>query len=373
MINLKPNTVLQLKMNDNAANPFVASLNGTPIQMVDEPYFDAEGDWDFSDPSWSLNNNRARFTAPSTGWFILPQNIGAVSGTKYLLCYTIAAMVGSVACRPFIGGQIGVNRNTVGTYVEVITAGSANNLLEFKCYSASGNSLDIDNVFVIDLDAYPATGVFSDVTGNPWTNAHSVAGKIGLGLSLDGIDDLIEVWEEGSCQFPNNDDDFSFWIWIKRGRTGVIEILFDKRDSGLDGWLLYIYSADKLAFRLNNVIVSNGSITITDTNWHLIMVVVHRATTAQIYIDNVADGSPLDVSNQPMSIVNNLMIGVMYDKTSYNFQGSLDAGGIVNKALSAEERALIWNNGYGTESLVSVARPLVNASLVSGRKGLICI
>ncbi|KKM85798.1 hypothetical protein LCGC14_1285360, partial [marine sediment metagenome] len=183
---------------------------------------------------------------------------------------------------------------------------------------------------------------------SPWTNAHSVAGKIGKALSLDGSN-YIEVFDQDSCQFPLDTNSFSVWIWFKRNTTGVTEYFFDKRDGTNDGWTFFINSVNRLwAFVQSSGIIYNVA-TITDTNWHLTSLVVNRTGNATIYLDNIV-GALTDVSNQPMNVSNNLIIGANYSGGN-NFHGLLDAGGIVNKALSAEERAFIWNSGRGTERL----------------------
>jgi len=44
MIDLKPNTVLHLGMNDNAANPFVGGF-GIPTQLIANPHFTSADNW----------------------------------------------------------------------------------------------------------------------------------------------------------------------------------------------------------------------------------------------------------------------------------------------------------------------------------------
>lgn len=352
MFDLKTNTVLHMKMNDNAANPFVASLNGVPTELVLNNYFSSSNYWDWSSPQWTYESvpKVAAFygyAAPSP----LSIDIGAISGKKYLLVYTrTGGPQGD--CQPAIGGQSGILRTDAGTYAEIITAGSANSLLIIYGIKATPppGSFSIDNVFCICLDDFPNTGVFSDSTGNPWTQSHDVTGKINGALGLDGLDDSIMVFDQGSCEFPANDQDFSFWIWFKRNSTSQTEFLFDKRDGATDGWQLRFTNInDRLWFNINGAGVV-GDTAVTDSNWHLAMVVVNRATTAQIYLDNIADGAPLDVSSQAMSVSNDLTIGASYINSG-QLDGQVDIAGVVNKALSADERAFIWNNGNGTERL----------------------
>ena len=47
MIDLRPNIVLHMKMNDNAPDPFVASLNGTPTQLIENAKFGDNSVWDW--------------------------------------------------------------------------------------------------------------------------------------------------------------------------------------------------------------------------------------------------------------------------------------------------------------------------------------
>ena len=341
MIRLKYNTVTQMKMNDDAANPFVAGLNGTPTELISDPYFDLppETRWTFG-IGWLFFEDVAIFISPSG---TLDENTFVpIAGHKYLLVYSIMSFDAGVLYAT-IGGTAGVSRTSPGVFSEVITASDTTGL-KFAVTGANGT---LDNIFCIDLTLFPNTGVFMDAT-SPWTNAHSVAGKIGKALSLDGSN-YIEVFDQDSCQFPLDTNSFSVWIWFKRNTTGVTEYFFDKRDGTNDGWTFFINSVNRLwAFVQSSGIIYNVA-TITDTNWHLTSLVVNRTGNATIYLDNIV-GALTDVSNQPMNVSNNLIIGANYSGGN-NFHGLLDAGGIVNKALSAEERAFIWNSGRGTERL----------------------
>jgi len=291
-----------------------------------------------------------------------------VAGHDYLVVYTIKNYTGGKFIVR-IGNTAGAERISNGRFIEIITASNTDSLWFDGYWAPQGT---VDNVFVCDLTLFPNTGVFTDATGNPWTQGHDQNGKIGGALSFDGSDDHIRILGATNLRFNSGSQDFSIWFWLKRNRAGVAEYLFDMRDGSDDGWVFQIPSSNRLYFRLDAKWAYGGT-DIDDTNWHLGMIVVNRAGTMQLYLDNVADGNPGDVSGEVMNIVReDLFIGSTVSPTSF-FQGSLDGIGIVDKALSADERDFIWNNGNGTENLVSIARPLVNTSLASGRKGLICI
>ncbi|MBA7602774.1 hypothetical protein ES703_09870 [subsurface metagenome] len=371
MIDLRPNCVAQFKMNDNAANPWVVGLNGVPTELV------TDGSFEDNDPAWTWGTGwvrayppwKAKFSGSDVGY--LEQDIEAIQGQKYLVVFKILNNTAPVqTITPYVGGQAGTGVTSLGFHFEVITAADSSGILKFRGSGSGGTSTSIDNIFCICLDDYPLTGVFSDAAGNPFTSAHSVAGKINTALEFDGSDDYIEVFDEGALEFPNDTDDFSIAIWFKPGSLGVTDYLLDKRDAANDGWRLYIYSDNRIVFQLAGVpggayVISNA---ITDVNWHLIVVVIDRDGNGQIYIDNVASGNPANVSGKPMSIANNLFIGSSYYGNDL-FTGKMDVTAFFDKAFSEEEIAFLWNEGEGRENL-NIARPLVGGSLAAGRRGL---
>jgi len=353
MVDLRPNLVGYWKMNDNAADPFVASLKGTPTQLVDEPYFDAKGTWDNSAPVWYYDDvgHKARYyTTNGIAGCLIQPNANFITGKKYLIVYTISGVFGTVGFTPVIRGTPGIGGSTNGRYVEVIQAGSA--AAELKFYGsappASTGLFYLDNVFCICLDDFPNTGVFTD-GGTGWTNNYSVSGKINTALSFDNIS-YIEVFDQGSCEFPTSD--FSVGCWVKWNGSNVFDAIIDKRDSGTDGWGLYFWLDNTVRFIINGMPVISST-TIEDSDWHLIIVTVDRDGSAQIYIDNVAVGDPVDVSGLgTMSVAANLHLGHTAYTLEYGFlTGLLDCVGIVDKVLSADERDFLWRAGRGTETL----------------------
>ena len=226
MIALRQNCVAQYKMNDNAANPYVAGLSGVPTELVQNNYFMNSSFWSFGS-GWSFADSYARFTGDGDG--TLSQDVGIVSGKKYIVAFDVPnfSVVG-LSIR--VGGAEIASIGGDGIYGFMGTAGGSNSLLEF--YAAGmfpSDWLKLDNVFCFSLDDFPNTGVFMDLV-NENTSAHSVAGKIGQALDYDGVNDRSIVHDEGALLFASASQNFSFLIWFRRGRSGQLEVLLDKDD-----------------------------------------------------------------------------------------------------------------------------------------------
>jgi hypothetical protein len=97
---------------------------------------------------WAIGSGVATATTSSAG---LNQSITPVVGTHYLITYTITRTAGSVTPR-FTGGSTvsGTARSAAGTFSDVITAVTGNNVFEFI---GSGFSGTVDNVAVQPITA----------------------------------------------------------------------------------------------------------------------------------------------------------------------------------------------------------------------------
>lgn len=205
------------------------------------------------------------------------------------------------------------------------------------------------------MDDNAASTTVVDETGNCNGTAQqntediTATGKINTALSFNGTSDYVSISTATSLRF--NTGDFSISFWLKRGRSGVDEYIFDMRDGTNDGWRLWIVGAnDNIYFSLNDKYVW-GTTPIQDTNWHCILLTINRTTgVGQFYSDNVATGSTQDVSGAMAIARTDLFIGATITPSDY-FQGALDAIMIFNKALSTDEVAKLYNNGNGIANL----------------------
>jgi len=259
-------------------------------------------------------------------------------------------VIGASGIRIYAGGnQLGSLIIGVGWHIRTGLAGSSNTLLEIEAGGYASHVAEVDNVFCICLDDFPNTGVFMDAAGNPFTSAHSVAGKINKALSFDGSDDYIEVFDEGALSFNSGSQDFSIAIWIRRAGTGL-EYIIDKRDGSFDGWNLFIVFGEKPGFMINAIVMTSDT-GISDTERHLLIITVDRSSDAYMYLDNVEVAGPVAISGEVMDVANNLFIGQTCVGTG-RFEGDIDVTAIFDKALSQAERDFIWNGSNGREGLV---------------------
>jgi len=347
-IDLRPNCVALYKMNDNADNPYVAGLSGTPIDLVKGGKFDTGANWDTEGTNWTIAGGKATI---SSGLDILKpepaDDITPVIGKKYAVIYTITDY-NLYGIYFNLGGVSGAQRTAVGTYREVITAVNTNGL---KFYPYVFSPLSIDNVTVICVDDFPLAGVLFDEADN-FTSDHSVAGKVNKALHFDGINDKIIVADGGVLNFTTQP--FSIVICMRRNRSGVIEFLLSRGLYLSEGWILYFHTANRIQFRTYAPGVYDRLLstdTITDTNWHQIIVIKDGANS-KLFLDNTecvyTVGPPLD---NPASSTTALKIGCDDDEIN-KFQGDIDVIGFIDKALTAAERDFLWNDGDYRESLV---------------------
>lgn len=358
MIALRPNCVASFKMNDNAANPWITGLSGAPTELVDGGAFSVgdDGYWTWGTP-WVFATipGQAKFSGAVPAY--LEQDIGIIQGQKYLVIFAIDANEGPVqTITPYVGGQAGTGVTSLEQHAEVVTAADSSGVLKFLGSGSGGANVRLDDVYCICLNDFPCTGVYKDET-YCYTSDHSVAGKVNTALNLDGTNDRIEVSDGGALSFNSGSQDFSIAILIKRAGAYAEKCLLDKRDGNNDGWSLRLaspppFNAALPKFYLNAIAMTSDT-GITDTNWHLIKVVVNRGGTAYMYLDNVQVAS-VAISGEVMNITNNLFIGQTYNDIR-KFEGDIDVISFFDKALSAAERTWLWNSGDCTERLNQIA------------------
>jgi len=125
--------------------------------------------------------------------------------------------------------------------------------------------------------------------------------------------------------------------------------------------------------------VNSGSVSLSKNVWHFVCY-TSDSTGNSLWIDGQKVESPTyfygDSSTQ--AFFAQLLMGIVYfgigvlreygrDNIQI-FDGKIDNVMIFNEALSAEEIALLYNDGNGTEELsFGAARPLVGGSLAQGR------
>ncbi len=158
----------------------------------------------------------------------------------------------------------------------------------------------------------------------------------GRALSFDGAADYVTLgaaWED-QLRFDQGTQDFSVVAWVRRAVTGAFQFIFDKRDAGNDGWILYFFNDDRLTFQLGASLAFGP--TVTDTDWHSAITVVDRSADITVYTDGVA-GTPVAIAGPAMAttIAPRIAAG-SFDGTS-KFNGDIAGVVIFPRVLSPAE------------------------------------
>lgn len=152
-------------------------------------------------------------------------------------------------------------------------------------------------------------------------------------------------------KFPNATDDFSIALWVKRGTDDTLEYILDKRDATDDGWCLYFNADNTVGFSLDTIDITSSS-TITDLNWHFIVVVIDRNGNGQIHIDNGSSEGSTSINSETMDISTDVLYmgRSSFEGSGYiYFNGYIDNVMICDKTLIPTEISDLYNNGDGTE------------------------
>ena len=175
--------------------------------------------------------------------------------------------------------------------------------------------------------------------GNTLTNNGNVSfasGKIGNAAVFDGSNYL----DVSMASLPQGSQDRTISFWFNSSNIGAQVPLYYGNASGGELVLFYIGQ--------NTVIVSPygdgvySSETVNNGNWHHILFETNNQTWL-LYIDGVLKDS------QYRSTSTNGTMLTMGSGPDGSTEGSIDAVGIWNRALSDAEVALLYNNGTGRE------------------------
>jgi len=172
-------------------------------------------------------------------------------------------------------------------------------------------------------------------------------------ISLDGVDDFVTM---GDVLDFERTSAFSISAWVKRGGTGVNDTVVSKMESSgnFRGYLLFISSTNLVKFVLRNVNTSSNRLfvdstsTITDTNWHHILMTYDGSSSVsgvKIYIDGVSDTvttagtlSATTLNSSPFNI------GAR-NSNSLFATATIDEVSVFNSELSASDITSIYNGG----------------------------
>jgi hypothetical protein len=196
-------------------------------------------------------------------------------------------------------------------------------------------------------------GTFNDSSGNSRNGVASggptfVQGKIGQALSLDGLDDYVEVSNLASLSFET---DFTWSAWIKTSTDGTVLCLAPATGDWAQGGKSLFVRNGLLSVDVGWVGALASTASVNDDRWHHVAMTTRFETdgtndTTTLYIDGQEAGSR---SNWNMNAFDEtgliVKIGFTNDNFPANpwFSGLIDEVRIYSGVLTSEE--LAWLAG----------------------------
>ena len=186
------------------------------------------------------------------------------------------------------------------------------------------------------------------VTGNPTVTN----GPIGKALDFNGSSYITLGTDiEKELRFDGSTQDFSISAWVRRDATGTQHIIFDKREAVGNGFVFFIASSDTIGFGLNLVYPATAE-TITDTNWHHVVVTADRDGNGIVYLDGVA-GSGTSINGQTLATTIAPSIAARSYDNGNKFNGAIKNLMFFDRVLTAAEiTALAKNQPFDYEKNV---------------------
>ena len=196
-------------------------------------------------------------------------------------------------------------------------------------------------------------GTFNDATGDPNTDAHSVAGQVGKALNFDGVDDYVNCGT--NVAFDLLDFTAEAWVYIDT-TTNLSHRRSVSRDNYLQGgtrkWFALRSSCGTdnvpnftVGISTSNTAQSPEALT---TGWHHLVGIRDEGNYLKLFVDGVEKDSvydptsgAIDSGGEPVTIGGLLPAG--YER----FIGLIDDVRIYNRALSAEEIRRHFSRGRG--------------------------
>jgi len=202
----------------------------------------------------------------------------------------------------------------------------------------------------------PTSGVYNDVVGNNDATCincpTSANGNVNGSQSFDGIDDELDIADDGSFNWQNGSR-FSIELWLNTNSCNGSDAAIGRSDdvTSMEWWIGC--ENGNAAFSLtDNVgnsdkLLSNSSI--SDGLWHhLVAIRDGFSETNKLYVDGVLVASSnviYDVSG--FDSVADVNIGWMNDiSLDYHFTGQIDEVAIADRVITESEIIRHYNDGY---------------------------
>ena len=179
----------------------------------------------------------------------------------------------------------------------------------------------------------------NNINGTFVNGSTVVGGRFGnAGNFVPGTNNYVNLGSNMSI--ANNS--FTLAGWVRRSTSGRWDLIWSA-SSGSTNRSLHV------GFNSSNFLVCNfyendlqGSLTVTDTNWHHFACTFDSTTkTRALYLDGAPAGS--DIASANYQGTGNIKIGGNYTSDSNAYSGNIDEVRIYNRALSRQEINSLYN------------------------------
>jgi len=315
------NTLLRLQ----GQNDFTGSIDNISVKEVGQH-------WTLNGTA-TISDGKAHINSPSGELAEITQTGSLVIGRNYRLTCDLDKTSGDTQ---FVNG---------GTFILVdgfntinFTANSTN--VYFKRGAGSVIS-SLDNIVVQELK-HDATNLMLNAGAYQSANPLITSTK---SMEFDGTDDYLQLSE------PFSYTNHTITGWFKLNINNATISIFDTRDSGNDGIVVYIDTGGQLTYRVGDGSGSTINSSSLDINKWYNFACTYDGTTQTLYLDGVNVSNT--TTSKTISTTTNAAIGKSTYVDSIYFNGQITEVGAYNRALTALEVASLYNQGVPTDLLVS--------------------
>ncbi len=185
-----------------------------------------------------------------------------------------------------------------------------------------------------------------------WDNG--TVGKRNASLDFDGTNDYVDMNDPDELDIAEGES-FSIEAWVSRDTYNTFDVIVAKDNdisvSTTDGYALYIHPGDLVQFTAGNgsgAVIGQGPSTITDSNWHHIVVTYEFDGSGgnelvRIYIDGIPGTIGQGGGSNPDNALD-FRIGSESDGGN-PFDGQIDQVKFYSYPLSPDQVKKAYNNG----------------------------
>jgi hypothetical protein len=195
---------------------------------------------------------------------------------------------------------------------------------------------------------FAGDGNASDISGNDnngtLDGATFAVGKVGQAFRFNGNGNRVLVGNAANLQLQT----FTIEGWIKRASSTIVTNNPSDTTYGLifaygqGGYGIGIQPDGRLFSTKFGGLITNSALTITDTNYHHVVVTV-SGTSLLFYVDGASESQT--ISSQTYTFSTNAAIGARGDDVLNSFYGNIDELSVYNRVLSISEIQSIVNAG----------------------------